>query len=277
MSTDKTIKSKTRRFSIWHFVWMAILFSLILTTVINLILHGEVRRERLFLGFIVPAIVAPIVIRIQEKLKRELEESEEKYRSLFEHSIQGIGISKDDKFIVVNKALLDLEGYSDFDEFVKVPISRRLTPASVDIITERRNKRQRGEYVDPYVELEAVRRDGEIRNVEVSTVEILIKGEKYFLSTLVDISDRKKAEADRERVIVELRDAISKVKTLSGLLPICSSCKKIRDYQGYWKQVETYIQEHADVDFSHGICPDCAKKLYPEHYDKSWSEKGKEA
>jgi YesN/AraC family two-component response regulator len=68
----------------------------------------------------------------------------------------------------------------------------------------------------------------------------------------------------RERLILELQDALDRVKTLSGLLPICASCKKIRDDEGYWNQLEAYIQEHSDVVFSHGLCPECAKKLYPE-------------
>jgi len=66
------------------------------------------------------------------------------------------------------------------------------------------------------------------------------------------------------RLNAELQDALAQVKTLSGLLPICSSCKKIRDDEGYWTQLEAYIQEHSDILFSHGLCPDCAKKLYPE-------------
>jgi PleD family two-component response regulator len=68
---------------------------------------------------------------------------------------------------------------------------------------------------------------------------------------------------EKEKLIVELQQALAKVKTLSGLLPICSSCKKIRDDKGYWNQIETYIREHSEADFTHGICPKCAKMLYP--------------
>ena len=64
----------------------------------------------------------------------------------------------------------------------------------------------------------------------------------------------------------QLKSALSEVKNLSGLLPICASCKKIRDDKGYWKQVEVYIGEHSEAEFSHGICPDCMKELYPEFY-----------
>jgi sigma-B regulation protein RsbU (phosphoserine phosphatase) len=74
------------------------------------------------------------------------------------------------------------------------------------------------------------------------------------------------AEEERERLIVELQEALAHVKTLSGLLPICMSCKKIRDDEGYWKQIEYYIQQRSEAKFSHGICPDCKTKLYPEYF-----------
>ncbi len=70
---------------------------------------------------------------------------------------------------------------------------------------------------------------------------------------------------EKELAIAGLREALDKISTLRGLLPICAACKKIRDDKGYWKHVETYISEHSAADFSHGICPDCAKKLYGEY------------
>lgn len=85
-----------------------------------------------------------------------------------------------------------------------------------------------------------------------------------WLVVMHDITARKQAETEREKLIAELQVALNKVKTLSGLLPICANCKKIRDDKGYWHQVEAYLQEHSDVDFSHGICPDCARLLYPD-------------
>ncbi len=79
-----------------------------------------------------------------------------------------------------------------------------------------------------------------------------------------EISERKKAEIEKGQVIVNLKKAMQEIKTLSGLLPICSNCKKIRDDQGYWNMLESYIGEHSDVQFTHSICPECAKKLYPD-------------
>jgi PAS domain-containing protein len=81
-----------------------------------------------------------------------------------------------------------------------------------------------------------------------------------------DITERKRAAMERERLITELRHALAEVKTLSGLLPICANCKKIRDDKGYWTQVDAYFKRRADISFSHGICPECLRTLYPEYY-----------
>jgi len=68
----------------------------------------------------------------------------------------------------------------------------------------------------------------------------------------------------KSEAIVKLNKALEEVKTLSGFLPICASCKKIRDDRGYWNQIEAYISAHSEAEFSHGICPECCKKLYPD-------------
>ena len=69
-------------------------------------------------------------------------------------------------------------------------------------------------------------------------------------------------------MIGQLQQALAKVKTLHELLPICASCKKIRDDQGYWRQIEVYIRDHSDADFSHGLCPECAQKYFDD-FDQS--------
>jgi len=72
---------------------------------------------------------------------------------------------------------------------------------------------------------------------------------------------RHRADAEREKLITDLQEALSQVRTLRGCLPICATCKKIRDDKGYWTRIEQYIMDHTDADFTHGICPDCAKKF----------------
>jgi len=74
---------------------------------------------------------------------------------------------------------------------------------------------------------------------------------------------RKQAEQEKDHLIKELEDALAEVKTLSGFLPICANCKNIRDDKGYWNRLETYLQDHTNANFSHGICPDCMEELYP--------------
>ena len=75
-----------------------------------------------------------------------------------------------------------------------------------------------------------------------------------------DISERRNAEVERERLIRELQAALAHVRTLRGLIPICAWCKKIRNDHGYWEQLELYLKGHSEADFTHGMCPDCARK-----------------
>jgi PAS domain S-box-containing protein len=84
------------------------------------------------------------------------------------------------------------------------------------------------------------------------------------ICTSKNITKRKLAEVALKKEHDKLLKALKEIKTLSGFLPICASCKKIRDDKGYWNQIEAYIQQHSDAQFSHAICPACAKKLYPD-------------
>ena len=91
--------------------------------------------------------------------------------------------------------------------------------------------------------------------------------EKNNMALAGEVGERKRIEKEKSELIQELQDALDQVKKLSGFLPICSSCKKIRDDQGYWHQVEKYVRDHSEAEFSHSICPDCMKTLYPEYAD----------
>jgi PAS domain S-box-containing protein len=119
------------------------------------------------------------------------------------------------------------------------------------------------------------KKNGDIFPTEVRADLISYAGEDYACGIIYDITERKQIEEERQRLISELQEALSKVKTLSGLLPICASCKKIRDDKGYWKQLETFISEHSEAEFSHGICPECAAKLYPDYVKTGHATKDK--
>ena len=96
---------------------------------------------------------------------------------------------------------------------------------------------------------------------------ILVTGERYLIGLFPDFSWEVHVKIDY--LTFYIGAPVKEVKTLSGLLPICASCKNIRDDKGYWAQMEVYISDHSGAIFSHGICPDCAEKLYPEIYSKN--------
>lgn len=110
----------------------------------------------------------------------------------------------------------------------------------------------------------ACRKDGTEFPIEVGLGYVRSSGNIFVSAVVVDITRRKTVESEREVLISELKTALEKVKQLGGMLPICASCKKIRDDNGYWNQIESYIRDHSEVEFSHSICPECVKKLYPE-------------
>jgi PAS domain S-box-containing protein len=92
---------------------------------------------------------------------------------------------------------------------------------------------------------------------------VVSEDQRECRAAVLDVTGRHRAEVERERLIQELQTALTHVKTLSGLLPICAHCKKIRNDQGYWEQIESYIDSHSDATFSHGICAECLHKYYP--------------
>jgi two-component system, response regulator PdtaR len=94
--------------------------------------------------------------------------------------------------------------------------------------------------------------------------------DERLLRITIDMALYKhQAEQERRKLTAELQEALAKVKVLSGLLPICASCKNIRDEEGYWHRVEEYVRDHSDAYFSHSVCPACACRLYPEYFDES--------
>jgi hypothetical protein len=97
-----------------------------------------------------------------------------------------------------------------------------------------------------------------------AAAEMVRKERQQKVGLLDSLTASQRANEERSRLIRELQDALANVKSLQGLLPICSLCKKVRDDRGYWSQIETYLRKHSNADFSHGICPECVGKLYPD-------------
>ncbi len=96
--------------------------------------------------------------------------------------------------------------------------------------------------------------------IQMGAQDYLYKGEPSSTAIIRTV----RYAIERQHLLTELKTALKHVKQLQGLLPICSTCQRIRDDKGYWNRIESYISEHSEVEFSHGICPECAEKLYPD-------------
>jgi len=114
-------------------------------------------------------------------------------------------------------------------------------------------------------ELQLQRKDGS--TIDVSLNVSAVRDEKGNIlrsrSVWRDITKRKAVEAEREELIENLQEALKEIKTLKGILPICSFCKKVRDDKGRWEHLEVYVHKYSDANISHGVCPECAKEHYP--------------
>jgi PAS domain S-box-containing protein len=192
-----------------------------------------------------------------------LSESNDLYRLLFENGLDGLLLTAPDGSILdANPAACRILDRTR-EEIIAAGRSGVLdtaNPRLAEMVAEReRTGRTHGE-------LTARRKDGSIFPVEISSVVFRdSEGELRTCIIMRDISERAAAEKERELLIRQLRSALAKVRTLSGLLPICAACRKIRDEQGFWQSLETYIRNHTEAEFSHGICPECRKHLYPEN------------
>ena len=198
----------------------------------------------------------------RKELEKLVQESEERYRTLFQHNQAVMLVIDPESGLIVdaNASACKYYGY-ELSFLIGKPITDINTLSSEEVFEEMARAKAEQRYHFYFKHRLAT---GEIRHVEVYSGPVALKGKQLLYSIIHDISERRRLEEEKERLIFELRDALSKIKTLSGLLPICASCKKIRDDKGYWQQIESYIRDHSQAEFSHGICPECIKKLYPD-------------
>ncbi|MBA4418219.1 MAG: hypothetical protein C0392_09970, partial [Syntrophus sp. (in: bacteria)] len=204
----------------------------------------------------------------RKHMEEALREAEKKFRDLTEKSIVGIYLIQDRVFKYVNEKFTEMLGYTVDEVLYKMGPKDVVFPDDFPMVEENMNRRISGEMKSNHYEFRVIAKNRDIINVEVYSTRTTYNGKPSIIGTFLNITDRKQTENDRERLILELKKALSQVKTLSGFLPICASCKKIRNDKGYWEQIEVYIRDHSEADFSHGICPECAQKLYPEYYNK---------
>ena len=200
----------------------------------------------------------------RKRVEKELRESEEKFRNIAEISLAGVYIIQDGIFIYVNKRFAEILGYSVEECLNNMHFRQTVHPEDLDVVIEQISKRISGKVNSVNYTFRGIKKNGEIIHVEIFGSTLQLTGKLAVSGSILDITERKQMEEQREKLIEALQKALSEVKTLRGFLPICSYCKKIRDDKGYWSQIESYIHKHSDAEFSHGICPECAQKYYPD-------------
>jgi len=228
-----------------------------------------------FYIFIVGVLIAAMIfiaIRILPfraliRAEEELRKKEESFRALFEQASIGVAEvdTKTGRFIRINQKYCDIAGYA-LDEMMAMTYLQITHPDDLQADLDYVRKIGEGKIRVYSREKRYVRKDGAIVWVNLTVSPIWEKEEQsnHQIAVVEDITERKRVEEERNQLILKLRQALADVKTLSGLLPICSHCKKIRDDNGYWNQIESYIHKHSGTEFSHSICPECAEKYYPE-------------
>jgi PAS domain S-box-containing protein len=203
----------------------------------------------------------------QKRRDSVLRESQERFRRAFDDAPIGMGlVSTDGRWLKVNRALCDMLGYSEAElletNFQSITHADDLAK-DLGLIEQVLS----GKILSYQMEKRYFHKKGDLVHVmlSVSLVRDRLGAPLYFVSQIENISERKRREAEREKLIHELQEALAHVKTLSGLLPICAWCKKIRDDKGYWSEVERYVSAHTGSTFTHSICPDCYRAKMKEY------------
>ncbi len=197
-----------------------------------------------------------LVVELQERSDK----AEEAYKNLFEHShsIMLIIHPESGHILDANVTACEFYGYPKQD-ITKMRIMDINTMSAEQVLQEMHKANLAKRAVFHFHHRLA---SGAVKDVEVFSGPITLHGEQVLYSIVNDISERKAHEQERERLITKLGQALDEIKTLQGILPICATCKKIRDDKGYWNQLETYFRNHSEVEFTHGICPECQEGLY---------------
>jgi PAS domain S-box-containing protein len=205
-------------------------------------------------GDVVSVIGIGYDITERKRAEEALRESEERYRQLTEFSPDVVIVHSGGQIVFINAAGAKIFGAANPQELIGIPVMNFVHPDFRETVRERMRQVLEEGKPTSFSEQKVVSLAGRVMYMEAGAVPLTYQGQPAVQVVARDITGRKRTEAE--------------VKKLRGLLPICSSCKKIRDDQGYWHQVEAYIRDHSEADFTHSICPDCGKKLYGSYWDE---------
>jgi PAS domain S-box-containing protein len=205
-----------------------------------------------------------LILMVNRRLVFDLQKQEEKYSKAFHAAPYAVSLTRlsDGKIIEANEWLRRSAGCAYEELLGKTTLELALWKRPADRAALMAKLRAAGRLAEE--EVVFTNKRGQDWTGLLSAEIIVIDGEPCVLACMNDITGRKRAEAERERLIAERERALSEVKVMSGLLPICASCKKIRDEKGQWQQMEVYVHAHSQAEFSHGLCPECEHPLWTE-------------
>ena len=209
--------------------------------------------------------VAVISVNLTEMKRKEesLRVNGELFTALFHHSPSPKLLARfpGGEILDVNDAFQRLTEYSREQLVGNLPDSHEMWKNPEDLVEVTRHLTEFGRVEDFETEFRTA--TGAVRNLYLSGTLVEFRGQRYMSGTAANITKIRQAEAS-------LRAALEEVRTLRGIIPICASCKKVRDDKGYWSQVEDYIKRHTDADFTHSLCPDCIEKIYGGFDREDW-------
>jgi len=237
----------------FYFILFSITISLILTTP---------KLQHLYLNGFIIIIMIITVMAERKRIGIALKTSEERCRILSDGSRDAIMVVDEDAHLVdANLAAENLTGYT-IAELKNMSITDLHDDVDLHAYHTYFDSIMAGE---PTIsEAKILKKDGTKVDTEFSSQRIVIENKPHMHTVARDVSERKQLEKAIYKERDKLKKALEEIKTLEGIVPICSFCKKIRDDKGFWNQVESYVAKHTEAEFSHSICPSCMKENYPE-------------
>lgn len=200
-----------------------------------------------------------------KKENNELKELHNKCNTIINNANEAILVIQEGKLKLVNNVAAKIAGYSKKETPDKFFLEW-VHPDDKKMVIENHLKRLDGEKVPDDYDIRVIDKKKKVRWMSIRPIVIEWERQPAMLVFMTDISKRKEIEEEKEELIFELQGAFSKINAMKGYLPICPSCKKIRDDKGSWNQIEAYMHDHSEAEFCHAFCPECSKNR-----DSDWN------
>jgi PAS domain S-box-containing protein len=223
-------------------------------------------------GVLIFVTLRVLPMRAVVKAERALRTSEVRYRRLVEKAPNAILVYNKEQILYANRAAFQLFGTKKVEQLVGQKLTALFHPENSELLRECFQVPENEDGFDIQQELRLARFDGTPLDVVAVGIRTEYLGEPAVQVILHDITERKRLQDELSGKVEQLETALATVKLLEGIIPICMYCKKIRDDQQGWHQLERYITEHSEAMFSHGICPDCFEKTMKDLKDMEGGE-----